>query len=76
MSVNEQINRIKTNISDAYSTLETKGATLPTVENSNDLDDTINTLNVGITAIDLGISKTITLNAEEYIVVNVQELNN
>lgn len=42
--VQEQINRIKQNIANAYDAAESYGAIMPTVENSDNLSNTINTI--------------------------------
>lgn len=41
MSVASEINRIKSNIADAYTEAEAKGATMPATENSANLADTV-----------------------------------
>ena len=41
MSVASEINRIKSNIADAYDGAEAKGATMPVTENSANLADTV-----------------------------------
>jgi len=41
MSIQSEINRINSNIANAYDELETKGATMPQTENSNNLATTI-----------------------------------
>lgn len=41
MSVASEINRIKSNIADAYTEAEAKGATMPATENSDNLADTV-----------------------------------
>lgn len=48
MSISSEITRIKTNIANAYSTLETKGATMPTTLNSSNLVQAINSISAGI----------------------------
>jgi len=47
MSVASEINRIKSNIADAYTEAEAKGATMPATENSDNLADTIATISGG-----------------------------
>lgn len=47
MSVANEINRIKTNIANAYTKAEEKGATLPTEKNSANLADTIASITAG-----------------------------
>lgn len=47
MSITSQITRIQSNIENAYTALEAKGATLPLIENSANLVDTINTISGG-----------------------------
>lgn len=47
MSVASEINRIKSNIADAYTEAEAKGATMPATENSANLADTIATISGG-----------------------------
>lgn len=44
MSINSEVDRIKRNISDAYTAGNAKGATLPTVRNSANLADMIGTI--------------------------------
>jgi hypothetical protein len=44
MSIQSEINRIKTNIANAYRLLEEKGATMPDEKNSDNLVETINSL--------------------------------
>lgn len=52
MSVASEINRIKSNIADAYTEAEAKGATMPATENSANLADTIATISGGGIPID------------------------
>lgn len=47
MTVSDQIERIKTNIANAYATAETMGATIPELQNSENLSDTISTITGG-----------------------------
>ena len=47
MSITSEIERIKTNIANAYTELENKGATIPTEKNSNNLASTITTVTGG-----------------------------
>ena len=47
MSIASEINRIKTNISNAYTEAENKGATLPQNQNSDNLADTISSIQTG-----------------------------
>lgn len=44
MSLATQIKQIKDNVSDTYSILETKGATLPEIESLNNLPRTVATI--------------------------------
>lgn len=46
MSVQSEINRIKSNIEDAYDALTTKGATMPQTQNSANLAQTVQSLNL------------------------------
>lgn len=47
MTIASEITRIKTNIDNAYTALEAKGATIPEAKNSANLADTINTITSG-----------------------------
>lgn len=47
MTIESEITRIKTNISNAYDALEEKGATIPTEKNSENLADTVATITGG-----------------------------
>ena len=47
MSVADQINRIKTNIANAYSAAEAKGATRPEVKNSENLSACVDSITTG-----------------------------
>ena len=47
MSVADQINRIKTNIANAYSAAEAKGATIPEVKNSENLSACVDSITAG-----------------------------
>ena len=47
MSVADQINRIKTNIANAYSAAEAKGATIPEVKNSENLSACVDSITTG-----------------------------
>ena len=47
MSITSEIERINTNISNAYTELENKGATIPELKNSNNLASTIATVSSG-----------------------------
>lgn len=44
--IQDQITRITNNVADAYDAAESYGATMPAIKNSNNLADTINTINV------------------------------
>lgn len=46
MSVQSEINRIKSNIEDAYDALTVKGATMPQTQNSANLAQTVQSLNL------------------------------
>lgn len=46
MSVQSEINRIKSNIEDAYDALAAKGATMPQTQNSANLAQTVQSLNL------------------------------
>lgn len=46
MSVQSQINRIKSNIEDAYDVLAAKGATMPQTQNSDNLAQTAQSINL------------------------------
>lgn len=52
MSIATQVRRIKTNISNSYTALEEKGATMPTYKNSDNLASTIANLEIGSGASD------------------------
>lgn len=47
MAITDEIQRIKTNIANAYTELENKGATIPETKNSNNLASTITTITGG-----------------------------
>lgn len=47
MSISDQITRIKTNIANAYTSLESKGATIPADKNSNNLATTVDSISAG-----------------------------
>ena len=47
MTIASEIQRIQTNIANAYDALEAKGATMPGTENSNNLSSTINSIPAG-----------------------------
>ena len=47
MTIASEITRIKTNISNAYTALEAKGATIPSEKNSANLASTVNTISGG-----------------------------
>ena len=47
MAVSDQIERIKTNIANAYATAESMGATIPELQNSENLSTTIGTIPSG-----------------------------
>ena len=47
MTIASEITRIKTNINNAYTALEAKGATIPTEKNSANLASTVNTITTG-----------------------------
>lgn len=47
MTIASEVTRIKTNIAQAYTTLEEKGATIPEVKNSDNLSDTIGSIATG-----------------------------
>ena len=47
MTIASEITRIKTNIDNAYTALEAKGATIPSEKNSANLADTIDTITTG-----------------------------
>lgn len=53
MSITSEIQRINTNIANAYTELENKGATIPTDKNSNNLASTITTITGGGGGVDL-----------------------
>ena len=55
MSVASEINRIKTNISNAYTELKNKNATIPSVENSDNLASSIASITTGGGTIEKGI---------------------
>lgn len=46
MSIQSQINRIKSNIEDAYDALAAKGATMPQTQNSDNLAQTAQSINL------------------------------
>lgn len=46
MSVQSEINRIKSNIEDAYDALASKGATMPQTQNSENLAQTVQSINL------------------------------
>jgi hypothetical protein len=66
MSISQEIQRIKTNIANAYTQANEKGATLPEVQNSANLASTIESISSGSQQEDL---------AETYDVVNVLSQN-
>lgn len=47
MTIASEIQRIKTNIANAYDALENKGATMPATEDSANLASTVNTVPAG-----------------------------
>ena len=47
MTIASEITRIKTNIDNAYTALEAKGATIPSEKNSANLANTVNTITGG-----------------------------
>ena len=51
MSIASEITRIKTNIDNAYTALEAKGATIPSEKNSANLASTVNTISGGVEGI-------------------------
>lgn len=50
MTIASEIQRIKNNIADAYGAAEAKGATMPVIENSNNLATTIESITAGGTS--------------------------
>lgn len=60
MAIADEIQRIKTNIANAYTELENKGATIPEVKNSENLASTISTVSSGGGSIEEYIVGTIT----------------
>ena len=62
MSVQSEINRIKNNVSNTYTALSNKGATIPSSKTSDNLKSTVETLKVATVAYDSSTSTlTITL---------------
>lgn len=55
MSISSEINRIKSNIANAYSSIEEKGGILPENQNSDNLAESIDSISVGIDNIVNGI---------------------
>ena len=72
-NLQDQINRLKKNVSDTYEVLETAGATLPDDKNSDYLDDTAKTVFGTVQAIDLGITQTIEVDLGDYQILEVAE---
>uniref|UniRef100_UPI003865CADA hypothetical protein n=1 Tax=Methanobrevibacter sp. TaxID=66852 RepID=UPI003865CADA len=56
MTIASEIQRIKTNIANAYDALENKGATMPATEDSANLASTVNTVSTGGTIESLSIT--------------------
>lgn len=65
MSISTEITRIKTNITNAYTKLSEKGATLPALQNSENLASTINTMSTSSSSSN-NLSK-ITVNLDDKI---------
>lgn len=63
MAIADEIQRIKTNIANAYTELENKGATIPEVKNSENLSNTITTVSSGGSGGGSTITKGIIVNA-------------
>lgn len=61
MSIQSQINRIKSNISSAYTAAQSKGATMPSSQNSANLAATINSISAAGDAADYVVEQRIQL---------------
>lgn len=73
-SINTQINRIKQNIADTYDILETKEVEVPTIQNSDSLDEAAQAIYHNIHCINLHSPETIELNLDEYHIIDIEQL--
>lgn len=77
MAVSDQIERIKTNIANAYTTAETMGATMPEVQNSENLSATIGTITGGDSTTEekygIVFDELISANLPKKVIVNFPE---
>ena len=73
MSIATEINRIKKNITNAYNACNSKGATIPDIQNSNNLAETINSIETGgiVPSGEISITKNGTYDVTNYASANV-----
>ena len=73
-SINTQINRIKQNIANTYDILETKEVEVPTIQNSDALDEVAQAIYHNLHCINLHSPETIELNFDEYHIIDIEQL--
>lgn len=73
-SINTQINRIKQNIAGTYEILENKQVELPSIHNSDNLDDSAQAIYHNLHCINLHAPETIELDLSEWNIVNIEQL--
>lgn len=73
-SINTQINRIKQNIADTYDILETKEVEVPTIQNSDSLDEAAQSIYHNLHCINLHAPETIELDLSEWNIIDIEQL--
>lgn len=74
-SINKQIQRIKQSISNAYTVLENSDYEIPYVKNVDNLDDNMSLLSEGVKIVDVGITKEIEVDENEYLVIELAKIS-
>ena len=73
-SIKTQINRIKQNIADTYEVLENKRVELPAIHNSDNLDDSAQSIYHNLHCINLHAPETIELDLSEWNIIDIEQL--
>ena len=74
MSITNQINRIQTNIGNAYSVSLQKGATMPQTQNSANLSDTIASIPQHDEVLEFSLSPALTLIPDTWVMYTTGEI--
>ena len=73
-SINNQIKRLKENVSNAYTIMQRTGYELPHAKNSDSIDDNMSYMAEGSKVVEVGIIQDVEVDPDEYIIIELAKV--